>query len=350
MKSLKQLLIVLLIIIAIPFIVALFIPREFKAERDIVIGKPIREVFDYVKYVRNQDNFGIWQLSDPNSTVKEEGIDGTVGYAHHWDGKKVGKGSQTITEIIESEKMETQLDFGFGEPTTAYFLTQEISPTSTEVTWGMTGKSPYPFNLMGLFYDPAKDLEQGLENLKELLESGAAEKSALHNYYRQTLNDLRKSIEGLSKEQLHFKPNSNKWSVIECVEHIVISEPMLFEWLKNVLEQPANPESRTEIEVQDKDIAKMVTNREYKAKAPAEMTPTGKYDDVEKALNDLQVHRQKILEALSAYTMDDLRNHVLDLPTGKADAYQFALFIAGHTARHTLQIEEVKAQKNFPKK
>src|SRR5690606_14408281 len=116
MKIVKRILIVVVIIIAIPFVLAFFVPREFESEREIVGDKPLSEVFDYVQYVDNQENFGIWQLSEPEAKVEREGTDGTVGYRYSWDGDKVGKGSQTITNIIKNEKVETELDFGFGVP------------------------------------------------------------------------------------------------------------------------------------------------------------------------------------------------------------------------------------------
>ena len=46
--------------------------------------------------------------------------------------------------------------------------------------------------------------------------------------------------------------------------------------------------------------------------------------------------------------MEELRNRVNDSPAGATDAYQSLLFLAGHTVRHTLQIEEIKAVANFP--
>jgi hypothetical protein len=50
-----------------------------------------------------------------------------------------------------------------------------------------------------------------------------------------------------------------------------------------------------------------------------------------------------------ATTSDDLRDHVVTLPFGSFDSYQMILFIAAHSNRHTQQIDEVKADPNFPK-
>jgi len=170
MKTTKKLLVALLILIAIPLIAAIFAPKEFTAGSEIIINRPKQEVFDYVKLVKNQENYGVWQLSDPGLKKTVEGIDGTVGFVYRWEGEKTGKGEQTITAIRENERIESELDFGFGEPAKSYLAVEDAANGQTKVSWGITGKSPYPFNLMSLFYDMNKDFDQGLRNLKEVLE------------------------------------------------------------------------------------------------------------------------------------------------------------------------------------
>ncbi|MBA3987430.1 MAG: hypothetical protein H0X63_12870 [Flavobacteriales bacterium] len=50
----------------------------------------------------------------------------------------------------------------------------------------------------------------------------------------------------------------------------------------------------------------------------------------------------------NSVSLEDLRNHINDSRAGAIDAYQSLLFIAGHCARHTLQIEEIKQAGGFP--
>lgn len=170
MKILKWIGILLLGIIVLALIVAAFVPKEFTYERSIMINKPRAVVFDYIKYIKNQDNYGKWQLMDPGMKKAYEGTDGTVGFKYSWDSKELGKGSQTVTKIVEGDRMETSLDFGFGDPANSYMTTTDEGAGQTKVTWGVSGKSPYPFNLMSLFYDMGKDFETGLNNLKKVLE------------------------------------------------------------------------------------------------------------------------------------------------------------------------------------
>ncbi len=352
MKVLKKILIALLILIAIPLIAALFVSRHFKAENTVTIRKSRHEVFDYVKNVNNQRDFGVWFKMDPDIKTTSEGTDGTEGYVLKWESEKVGNGSQTITKVAAADSVLSKLDFGFGEPAQGYFKLKEVTPGETEVTWGISGESPYPWNLVSLFMDMNKDFETGTQNLKELLESqesAASEKGKLAAYYSETYINLLKSVEGLSETQLNFKPGKDRWSVAQCVEHIALTAPELFGYLKKALDAPENPSRREELKMSDDDIIKAMTNREYKAKASGNMLPAESSIDVKARLDQLKKQNDEILTYIDGISAGSLRNRVMDAPFGAVDSYQFALFIPAHTARHTLQIEEVKSDQGFPK-
>jgi len=181
-------------------------------------------------------------------------------------------------------------------------------------------------------------------------EPAANDKDFLLDYYRETMDNLEKSISGLSEEQMQFNPSDSAWSVSQCVEHIILTENMIFEMLKGYMAQPANPERRKEIVYSDEEIIAFLTDRTEKYKAPEILQTKGKYNDPETALQDLERQRAQILEFIKNTELEEIRNRVNDSPAGATDAYQSLLFLAGHTARHTLQIQEVMADKNFPGK
>lgn len=176
------------------------------------------------------------------------------------------------------------------------------------------------------------------------------EKKSLLDYYQKTFDDLRNSITGLNEAQLLFKPSNDRWSISECLEHIIATESQLFVLFKSVLQQPENPERRKEIKVTDEQIKQFMLDRKEKYPAPENLQPSaaGKYTDPAVALADLEKQREQLVAFLGAIDTDDLRNRVNDTPSGPTDAYQSFLFLAAHTARHTLQIEEVKASEGFP--
>src|SRR5690554_4014137 len=152
MKTLKRIGIALLIIILIPLIVALFVPKESTSQGEVTINKSKQEVFEYIRYLKNQDNFGIWQLSDPDMETTMEGTDGTEGFRYSWDSEEMGKGAQVITKIVENERMESDMYFyDFDDtPSKAFIAVEEITPDKTNVKWGISWTTPYPWNLMSL--------------------------------------------------------------------------------------------------------------------------------------------------------------------------------------------------------
>lgn len=170
MKILKKILIGIVALIAILLIVAAIAPKKYEIEKEIVINKPRTEVFNYIKSVKNQDNYGVWQLADPQMKKSYDGTDGTVGFKYSWESEKMGNGTQTITLVQEGERFETDLDFGFGTPAHAYFITKDAGTDKTTVIWGIKGETPFPFNIMNLVYDMGDDFEQGLNNLKAVVE------------------------------------------------------------------------------------------------------------------------------------------------------------------------------------
>ncbi len=112
MKIIRKILIAILIIIAIPLIMALFIRKDYRIEREIIINKPKPIVFDYLKYLKNQDYYSTWVMMDPQMKKTFTGTDGTVGFIYAGDAnKKAGKGAQVITNIVEGEKINVEVRF-----------------------------------------------------------------------------------------------------------------------------------------------------------------------------------------------------------------------------------------------
>jgi len=173
---------------------------------------------------------------------------------------------------------------------------------------------------------------------------------SLIRFFNQTTDNLKNVISGLSENQLQYKPNEEKWSISQCLEHIILSEKMLFEMAKKELDKPAQPNRRTDVQQTDENLINIIADRGQKFKAPKELQPSGKYSSADVAITDLIKARQPVLAYIQNANIDDLRNHVNDYPTGTVDGYQSLLFIAAHCTRHIKQIQEIKADSNFPKK
>lgn len=168
---------VVLIVIAIPFIVALFVRKNYSVEREIKIDKPNQVVFDYIRYLKNHDNFNKWGKMDSHMIRQYYGTDGTVGFISSWESKSrnVGKGEQQIIKVSVPKRIDFELRFLKPYPSVAhvYMTTDPTSRQETIVVWGLSSKMHYPMNFMLLFNVQeaiGKDIEKGLSHIKEQLE------------------------------------------------------------------------------------------------------------------------------------------------------------------------------------
>ncbi|MEP6727548.1 MAG: SRPBCC family protein [Bacteroidota bacterium] len=169
---------VIAILIFLVLVIALFLKKEYTIERDIVIDKPGQQVFNYIKFIKNQDAYSVWNQIDPAMQKTYTGTDGTVGFVYAWDStnKKAGKGEQEIISIKEDERVDMALHFirPFEGRSIAYMATTQAAGSQTKVKWGINGKMNYPMNFMMLFMNMenmlGKDLADGLANLKRILE------------------------------------------------------------------------------------------------------------------------------------------------------------------------------------
>jgi hypothetical protein len=177
MTTLITVLIVLATFIMLLLIIPLFTRKEYAIEREITINRPLQDVFNYLKHLKNQDNFSKWVMTDPDMKKEFRGTDGTLGFVYAWDGnKQAGAGEQEIIKIAEGNRLDIEVRFlrPFAGIAKTPFITEAISADQTKVKWGMSSKMNYPANIMLIFMNPDKilgnDLEISLKTLKGILE------------------------------------------------------------------------------------------------------------------------------------------------------------------------------------
>lgn len=178
MKVVKRIFLIAGIIVVILLVTGIFTKKDYSVTREVIINKPRNEVFSYVRYLKNQNNYSKWANMDPKMKKEFRGTDGTPGFVSAWSSEQgdVGKGEQEIKAIKEGNRIDYEIRFiePFASVAPAYMVTDSISPSQTVVKWGFSGHMKYPTNLMLLFMDMNKmigsDLQTGLTNLKGILE------------------------------------------------------------------------------------------------------------------------------------------------------------------------------------
>jgi uncharacterized damage-inducible protein DinB len=176
----------------------------------------------------------------------------------------------------------------------------------------------------------------------------AADRDRALQYLESTRQAVLDATAGLSEAQWNFKPAPDRWSIAEVVEHIAAAEDYLMGMVTSqVMKAPARPVGDDVKAIDDMVVAK-VPDRSRKAQAPEPLKPTNRFGSPQASLKHFTDARAQTEVFLK--THDDLRDHAIDSPMGKKlDGYEWVLFVAGHSERHTKQINEVKVDPNFPK-
>ena len=169
-------LLVLAGIIALLLITGLFMKKEHYVQREIIIHAPRQKVFDYVKLLKNQDEFNKHAMTAPDRKREFKGTDGTVGYIYSWSGNKnAGVGEKEIKNIIEGKSIETEIRFvkPMAARATVIMETESISDQQTKVTWSNAGTLKYPVNILIPVMEKhvAKNMDTSLLTLKDILEN-----------------------------------------------------------------------------------------------------------------------------------------------------------------------------------
>ncbi len=178
-------------------------------------------------------------------------------------------------------------------------------------------------------------------------ELNQAEKDRALQYLDSTRKGVLEATKGLSEAQWNFKAGPDRWSIAQVMEHIAAAEDFIRGIVvEKVMVAPAVP--GRDLKKIDDGVIAMVPDRSQKAQAPEPLVPTNRFGTPEGSVKHFLESRAKTEEFLK--TTSGLRDHAVDSPLGvKMDGYEFVLFIAAHSERHTKQILEVKADPNYPK-
>ena len=149
--------------------------REHDVKNEICIHAPLQKVFDYLKLLKNQDEWNKNEKTDPNKKEECKGTDGIVGFSIAWSGNKnVGEGQKEITKIIEGKRV--QIEMRFVKPMAFKAIlsmdTESVDANKTKVSLSHTGTLKYPINMLIPVFEKmfAGQMDISLSNLKKVLE------------------------------------------------------------------------------------------------------------------------------------------------------------------------------------
>lgn len=168
---------------------------------------------------------------------------------------------------------------------------------------------------------------------------------------KATESDFLQEVEGLTQEQLHFKPDSNQWSVAEVMEHLGVYEELLYWDLLNNQYTDERPDLVDSVKGIDSIMIAYSTDPN-KGLAPFAVQPLGRFKEKEDLINFFTRFRKEVI-TLVQDTKVDFRLHFIFRPPDWGvwhirDLHQYTLLWIAHTERHLNQIKRIKSNPRFP--
>jgi uncharacterized damage-inducible protein DinB len=171
------------------------------------------------------------------------------------------------------------------------------------------------------------------------------EREFLLRYLGASREQLLEAVDGLDERQQRFRPDAERWSIADCVEHVTLVERALLKKIQAAL--LSAPEARTRA-IQDDAILAIASSRSTRFTTPAEFLPRRRWTDFEELVRQFEAARERTVR-FAGVTQSDMRGHFFRHPEfGELDAYQWLLFLAAHCERHALQAADVAQDVRFP--
>ena len=163
--------------------------------------------------------------------------------------------------------------------------------------------------------------------------------------------ELIAEVEKLSEEQLHFRPDTAKWSVAQVVEHLAVQEEHLHWDLLYNQYTPEQPELARKARTDDRAFLAYATDA-ARGEAPWLALPLGRFGTKEELLAYFNRFRNQVIRFVRE-TPTDFRVHFIYRPKEagiwhRVDLHQYTLGFVAHTQRHTNQVRRIEAEPGFP--
>lgn len=145
-------------------------------------------------------------------------------------------------------------------------------------------------------------------------------------------------IEGVTEEAASKSPGPGKWSILQCVEHVIVAEEYMLGRLLTA-QRSVEPVVNSR---RERAIIERGADRTRKVDAPEAAIPNGRFPTLQEAVGAFLKSRQRTIQFIENCN-EDLRTLLTDHPVvGRVNGYETALLIAVHPLRHAEQIAEIR--------
>jgi uncharacterized damage-inducible protein DinB len=167
-----------------------------------------------------------------------------------------------------------------------------------------------------------------------------SEKAEILRELQKGRDAVAAALAGVDEGEAARKPAPERWSILECVEHLVAAEQFLQSRLATATlsDRPAGNRER------DTAILARGADRSRPVQSPEPGRPTGRFRSLREAVAAFDSVRAETVRYVETHEGDPRRG-VTDHPLVPVPVtcYKMLLIMAAHSVRHAKQIAEARA-------
>jgi hypothetical protein len=173
-----------------------------------------------------------------------------------------------------------------------------------------------------------------------------AVKNEIERLLRDGMDELEEALRGVAGDRASLRPCPESWSVLECVEHLTLTEEALLSRLKGATQAEGSREDRA----REARFLELAMNRQRRIEAPEPVIPKPGSQTLAQALDEFQKIRCETMRFVDEFE-GDLKAWLTIHPliTRPVNCYEMLLLIALHPKRHAQQIALVREQLSNPR-
>jgi len=165
------------------------------------------------------------------------------------------------------------------------------------------------------------------------------EKTEIVDNLERSRAEFLAAVAGIGESQARVRPGPERWSVLDCIEHVTVVEERFLGWLEKAEKLDA-PRIDKEKEA---GLTARIPDRSTHLNAPEAVLPTGRFATIEEAMERFNAGRDRSIR-FAEDRADELYSLASAHPRlGPMNGVEFLIIIAGHSRRHAQQIRETSS-------
>ena len=164
------------------------------------------------------------------------------------------------------------------------------------------------------------------------------ERSEILDILEKSTDDFHAAVRGVPESLAQTRPEPNRWSVLECVEHVTTVEEIFLARLAG-----GSGEAPPQDKLKEAALAIRLSDRSSRRQAAEAILPKGRFSTLAEGVEEFGKVRARSVKFAQEHAANLYALASSHPAIGPLNGMEALIILAGHSGRHAEQIREVRA-------